>query len=92
MEDDQTCISILSLICATLRKLVRLASYRETSSQATDKWQILSGDVTHTHDCLTARRTGLTWKYNRNRTWQFLEPFGPIVEKRVSDPGARVYL
>ncbi len=48
------------------------------------------------HGCLTVpripgrerfvivpRRTRLKWKYNWNRTWQFLELFGPIVEKRL---------
>ncbi len=55
MEDDQKRILILSLISVTLLKIARLASYGETSSQATDKWQILNGDVTHTHSTSLAQ-------------------------------------
>ncbi len=47
MEDDQNFFSILLLICVYIAQNNALSKSGGISSQATDKWQILSGDVTH---------------------------------------------
>lgn len=68
MDDDRI---FLLLTCVNFAQIARLARYRETGSQATDKSPILSCDVTTrilpANRAENSRpRAKLEWKYNWN--------------------------
>ncbi len=71
----------LWLLCVSLLKISRLASYGETNSQLTD---VTDPRIQRRERLvIVSRRTRLTRKNDRNRTGQVLETFGPIVDKRL---------
>lgn len=64
---------ILLLTCAYFAQIARLTSDRETGSQATDMWPILSGDVTY----FTS-----TVRQQSGEVEMHLEPLGPTTEEQ----------